>query len=360
MPPGDALTLETNRSLPLPSDENSKTLVPTTKSQRSSSPRKLARPSVGVARHCVTPVDAMMPSCVTPFATPGRAPRATTPGRLSPSRIRAVPRPRVGSSASDAPESLSLDERKQLLIRLCANTDRGKNASPETAALIETQVRALEAANATRDPATSAKISGKWALIYTGASAADAASRAAKEGVIGSALTEVTGSSGNASPIKADASTGNARLARILQSGASGAAAPGETNAPLGRRIGTVDAKGVVENLGNFQDIDLANGLVRNRAELKFLGQPVEITIEASCAPVPAPEFGDEDVRLAVAFREVRVEIGSLPPLVAPLGWINDGKGPEGWLDTTYLDDDMRLGRGDKGSTFVTVRRGER
>ena len=91
-----------------------------------------------------------------------------------------MPRPRVGSSASDAPESLSLDERKQLLIRLCANTDRGKNASPETAALIETQVRALEAANATRDPATSAKISGKWALIYTGASAADAASRAAK------------------------------------------------------------------------------------------------------------------------------------------------------------------------------------
>ena len=91
-----------------------------------------------------------------------------------------MPRPRVGSSASDAPESLSLDERKQLLIRLCANTDRGKNASPETAALIETQVRALEAANATRDPATSAKISGKWALIYTGASAADAASRAAR------------------------------------------------------------------------------------------------------------------------------------------------------------------------------------
>ena len=65
-------------------------------------------------------------------------------------------------------------------------------------------------------------------------------------------------------------------------------------------------------------------------------------------------------MRLAVAFREVRVEIGSLPPLIAPLGWIKDGKGPEGWLDTTYLDDDMRLGRGDKGSTFVTVRRGER
>jgi hypothetical protein len=43
--------------------------------------------------------------------------------------------------------------------------------------------------------------------------------------------------------------------------------------------------------------------------------------------------------------------------LTVPLGWFNDGKGPEGWLDTTYLDADLRLGRGDKGSTFVTVRR---
>ena len=294
---------------------------------------------------------------VASLATPGCAPRATIPGRRSPVRVRAVPRPRVGSSASDAPESLSLDERKQLLIRLCANTDRGKNASPETAAAIEAQVRALEAANATRDPATSAKISGKWALIYPGASAASAASRAAKEGVIGSALTEVTGSSGNVASVESDASTGNAGLARFLQGGA--ASSPGGGEKPLGRTIGTANAKGVVENLGNFQDIDLANGLVCNRAELRIFGKPVEITIEASCVPVSAPEFGDEDVRLAVAFQRVKISLGASPPLVAPLGWINDGKGPEGWLDTTYLDDDMRLGRGDKGSTFVTVRRGE-
>ena len=306
----------------------------------------------------------MMAPHVAPLATPGYAPRATFPGRRFPASIRAVPRPRVGSSASDAPESLSLDERKQLLIRLCANTDRGKNASPETAAAIEAQVRALEAANGTRDPATSEKISGRWALIYTGASAASAASRAAKEGVIGSALTELTGSSGSATSVEAGASTGNAGLARYLQGGAAGVSGA-QTRAedgkkPLGRTIGTVNAKGVVENLGNFQDIDLAKGLVCNRAELKVFGKPVEITIEASCVPVSAPEFGDEDVRLAVAFRRVKIALGALPPLVAPLGWINDGKGPEGWLDTTYLDDDMRLGRGDKGSTFVTVRRGER
>lgn len=62
--------------------------------------------------------------------------------------------------------------------------------------------------------------------------------------------------------------------------------------------------------------------------------------------------------RLAVAFQRVSFTLGSLPSLTLPLDWVNDGKGPEGWLDTTYLDEDLRLGRGDKGSTFVTVRRG--
>ena len=79
--------------------------------------------------------------------------------------------------------------------------------------------------------------------------------------------------------------------------------------------------------------------------------------IEASCVPAPREATGGEATRLLVAFRRVALTLGKLPSLVVPLGWINDGKGPEGWLDTTYLDDDMRLGRGDKGSTFVTARR---
>ena len=36
--------------------------------------------------------------------------------------------------------------------------------------------------------------------------------------------------------------------------------------------------------------------------------------------------------RLAVAFQRVFITLGPLPALVVPLGWINDGKGPEGWL----------------------------
>ena len=67
---------------------------------------------------------------------------------------------------------------------------------------------------------------------------------------------------------------------------------------------------------------------------------------------------GGESIRLDVAFQRVKITLGPLPPLTIPLTFVNDGKGPQGWLDTTFLDDTMRLGRGDKGSTFVTVRRG--
>ena len=125
---------------------------------------------------------------------------------------------------------------------------------------------------------------------------------------------------------------------------------------PMGRTISTFSGN-AVDNKGNFQDIDAFKGEVFNRAELALFGVPLEVKIVASCVPVDPSVTGGESVRLAVAFRNVNLTLGPLPTLTIPLTWINYGKGPEGWLDTTYLDDDLRLGRGDKGSTFVTVRR---
>ena len=268
----------------------------------------------------------------------------TTTLRIRGCRHRRSLQLRASSSSSDD-DDLSLEERKKLLIRLCAGTDRGKSVTPETARAIETQVRALEACNAIKDPAVAPGITGKWSLLYTGATPEDAARRAELEGAVGSTLTEVTGSSGNAA------------LATYFQSGDAEAAAEAAAREakPLGRSISLLS--GVVENKGNFQDIDADSGTVENRAELEVFGKPLEVRIEASCVPVDAALTGGDCKRLAVAFRRVRLTFGSLPSLVIPLGWINEGKGPEGWLDTTYLDEDLRLGRGDKGSTFVTVRR---
>ena len=88
-------------------------------------------------------------------------------------------------------------------------------------------MRSLEAVNPTRDPAVAPGITGKWSLLYTGASAEDAAKRAELEGALGSTLTEVTGSSGNVA------------LATYFQSGDAEAATARDGGKPLGRAIGT-------------------------------------------------------------------------------------------------------------------------
>ena len=285
---------------------------------------------------------------------------ARTPSATGRHRRRVVVR---GSStkADDAGAPATVEQRKRRLVQLCARTDRGKSATPEVAAEIESIVAALEAVNPTKDPAVNRElITGKWSLLYTGASAEDAAKRAELEGAIGSALTEVSGSSGNVAKKRNDDDDDDGSSS---EGGGGGGGRGGWSEnekggdaKPMGRTISTFSGD-AVDNRGNFQDIDAFKGEVLNRAELTIFGVPLQVEIVAACEPVDPGVTGGESRRLAVAFRKVRLTLGPVPTLTIPLGWVNDGRGPEGWLDTTYLDDDMRLGRGDKGSTFVTVRR---
>ena len=210
--------------------------------------------------------------------TPSRAVGVLAPAMRARTPVHAVASPsirgcrhqirsRCSSAAVNASDTSSdtssgatptLAERKKLLVRLCAGTDRGKRVTPDTAAAIEEQVRAIEALNRTADPAIAEGISGRWSLLYTGATQEDAAKRAELEGALGSALTEVTGSSGNVA-------------ARSAEGGASSG------SKPLGRTISTFS--GAVENKGNFQDIDAEAGTVENRAELEIFGTPLEVKI---------------------------------------------------------------------------------
>ena len=299
-------------------------------------------------------------------AAPPSFARVRAPSRLIARKPSATGRHRRrvvvrGSStkADDAGAPTTVEQRKRRLVQLCARTDRGKSATPEVAAEIESIVAALEAVNPTKDPAVNKElITGKWSLLYTGASAEDAAKRAELEGAIGSALTEVSGSSGNVAKKRNDDDDDDDEGSSSEGEGGGGGGEKekGGDAKPMGRTISTFSGD-AVDNRDNFQDIDAFKGEVLNRAELAIFRVPLKVEIVASCEPVDQGATGGESRRLAVAFRKVRLTLGSLPTLAIPLGWVNDGRGPEGWLDTTYLDDDMRLGRGDKGSTFVTVRR---
>ena len=147
------------------------------------------------------------------------------------------------------------------------------------------------------------------------ATSEDARARREKEGAIGAALTDASGSAGR-----------------------------------------TVDgeeeerARSIVTPKGNFQDIDLDARTAANRAEFELFGRPLSVTLDAECG------FNDSvthPTRLNVRFRAVEVKFASWPPLRLSL----DFASPEGWIETTYVDDDLRTGRGDKGSIFIAARR---
>jgi len=243
-----------------------------------------------------------------------------------------------------AARAAAAPELKRELLKLCANTDRGKSADDTTSKQVLKLIEELEQLNPTPDPASSSLVSGKWSLLYTGSTPEDSEERARREGAVGSLVTEVTGA---ASP------SPSAESAPLLPGGD-----PSKPK-PLGRTI-TTSSGSFIENKGNFQDIDAEGGKVQNRAELSVFGTPCSLRIDGSCRLVPAEETGGEAVRLAVAFIAVELWVGAgaeKPILRVPLGWANGGKGPQGFVDTTYLDSELRLGRGDKGSVFVTARR---
>eukprot|EP00983_Pelagomonas_calceolata_P043576 1138963-Pelagomonas_calceolata.AAC.1 len=85
-------------------------------------------------------------------------------------------------------------------------------------------------------------------------------------------------------------------------------------------------------------------------------------------AELMEPHNSSGATRIFVEFKEFVLDWAALK-LRVPLSWVrptailvstvrNEGKqGAQGWVETTYIDDaGWRVGRGDKGSIFVTSR----
>ena len=102
-----------------------------------------------------------------------------------------------------------------------------------------------------------------------------------------------------------------------------------ETASPL-QKWGTQQSK-------NFQVIDADEGTLENVVDLGA----VQVRAQATCAPL-------SDVRTDVNINSAGLYVG---PVRVPL----PVKGT-GFVDWLYLDEDMRVTKGSKGSLFVHVR----
>lgn len=117
---------------------------------------------------------------------------------------------------------------------------------------------------------------------------------------------------------------------------------------------GTVSAAGITVDTSNrvvTQCLDVTNSVVTNEVGLDW-GQV--------CVAGPFRPSEMVPNRAIVAFNRVSITVGK--SLTLELGFLFDilaalrGSKDTGWLETTYIDEDMRIGRGNKGTMFVLTR----
>ncbi|GLI65204.1 hypothetical protein VaNZ11_008681 [Volvox africanus] len=216
--------------------------------------------------------------------------------------------PRTRAAGSEAASRLKTEELKAAVIRAVSGTQRGKATTPQQRAAILPLLEALESRNTVMSPVQSPLLSGMWALVYQ---APLDESRAA---VDRSGTTE--------GPFLA-------------------------TFQPL--------TQDLFRTRNNLQLLDLPGGRAENLAEFTVAGRwEGALNIVGTAAPQPLHGRMDEPspTRVDVIFTHFELRLGGGNKLTIPLGWIK----PKGWIETTYLDEDLRIGRGDKGSIFLASR----
>ena len=132
------------------------------------------------------------------------------------------------------------------------------------------------------------------------------------------------------------------------------------SNNPSGRRnpILPRNIQDTLEDLGivssdnssprqvSTQSIDVGKQRVRNVVRFFTLGKQGTLTVDVAFLPNT-----NDFRRIDVKFEQFRLIWFGLD-ITFPLGRI----GPTGWLRTTFLDDDIRITRGHKGSVFLLSR----
>jgi hypothetical protein len=279
-------------------------------------PTTTARPAAaGAVRRAGAPGVAPR---VRTMAVPQRRPLHGLPpalvGRAVSRARRAPPTTAAAAAPSSTPPPATPDvpALRSAVLRAAANTDRGAAADRDARVSVLAAVAALEAASPARDAALDAPgLSGEWGLVYAGPG--DAAEAAAADT---RAYEKRTG--GLNGPV----------IAAL---------------APLGRWA--------VKGAGTTQAIDAENGIVHNIAAFTLLGGlRGELDVAGTVAPAPPGEvspaveaLGCGRARTDVAFTDLTLRLGAFKP--------------SGFIETTFLDGELRVSRGDKGSVFVAAKR---
>mmetsp|Transcript_26480 Transcript_26480/g.58051 ORF Transcript_26480/g.58051 Transcript_26480/m.58051 type:complete len:276 (+) Transcript_26480:152-979(+) len=221
----------------------------------------------------------------------------------------------------------SLAQKEAQLLETISNTQNGRTAAPPTQAKVLSIVREIEKSapfGSLSNPEEVKGLDGTWYLQYTSPSQID------NEEELVDTWTPVD-------PVE----YGIEKKDKAI-----------ETEQFTAK--GTVSAVGITVDTSSKvvkQIFDVGNGEVAN-----------EINFDWGKLTVRGPFVPSEKVsnRAIVAFKELLIELENGPGF--NLGFlfsvIKTLKGSDvgGWLETTHLSDDIRIGRGNKGTMFVLTR----
>lgn len=232
------------------------------------------------------------------------------------------------AAAEEEPKGEIYDLKKQLVDSFYG-TDRGLKASSETRAEIVELITQLEAKNPTSAPTEALPLlNGKWILAYTSFSG------------LFPLLSRGTLPLVKVEEISQTIDSENFTVQNSVQFAGPLATTSISTNAKFDvrspKRVQIKFEEGIIGTPQLTDSIVLPENV-------EFLGQKIDLT------PFKGIMSSVQDTASSVART-----ISSQPPIKFP---ITNSKA-QSWLLTTYLDDDLRISRGDAGSIFVLLKEG--
>lgn len=228
---------------------------------------------------------------------------------------------------------MTVEDVKMVLQDTLYGTERGLSANSDARAEILELISQLEARNPTPLPNEALeKLSGEWKLVYTSNSELMAILALSKLPFItvGDIMQVIDGA--------AQTVENRVQLSAPFSRTSLSATASFEVRSPKLLQI-------------QFQEGQLATPQLLADFELPtsadVMGQQVDLTaVRDALRPLDGP------VRSLIT--QVGELLSSVPDLKVPIQ--GSARGTSTWLLTTFLDDDLRIARGDGGSVFVMIK----